>query len=229
MKTQKNFEIGQRWMRSVRGRPWPGNNTTGPSLLPAGTSLWRRAPFLMLVLRADHSRNVCACWRGVFFCVDARTRLRRANATGHFSACLGDTALFHFNSKSKFSKVQSSNLLLPDRFGLPPTARSLSSGFVDENYRASLIPAVMGKRTVQSRGSLATKVDRVPQALCKRGFIKTCACCSPRGGASAVRPILTRKTSLGSVSLAARRCAACFDILDPQLCCQRHDPRANAK
>ena len=33
--TQKRFAIAQRWRRSVRERPWPGNNTTGPSLLPA--------------------------------------------------------------------------------------------------------------------------------------------------------------------------------------------------
>ena len=37
---------------------------------------------------------------------------------------------------------------------------------VEEHNRASLIQAVMRKRKVQSRGSIATKVDRVPQSLC---------------------------------------------------------------
>ena len=64
--------------------------------------------------------------------------------------------------------------------------------------------------------------------LATRGFTKTRACCSLRGGASAVRPTvctLCRRTALGSVSLAARRCAACFDILDPQLRCQVPRPQ----
>ena len=66
-RTQKRFARGQRWRRLVRGRPWPGDDTTGPPLLPAGSCLWRRAPFRQLVVRADHSRNVCACWRAAFF------------------------------------------------------------------------------------------------------------------------------------------------------------------
>ena len=74
---------------------------------------------------------------------------------------------------------------------------------------------------------------RFREALCICGFMKTCACCSLCGGASAVRPMvctLWRKTALGSVGLAARRCTACFDVLEPKLCCHRllrcHDPRA---
>ena len=31
---RKRFAVGQRWKRSVCGRPWHGKNTTGPSLLP---------------------------------------------------------------------------------------------------------------------------------------------------------------------------------------------------
>ena len=33
--TQKRFATAQRWRRSVRGRLWPGKNTSGRSLLPA--------------------------------------------------------------------------------------------------------------------------------------------------------------------------------------------------
>ena len=60
--------------------------------------LWCRAPFRMLVVRADHTCNVCACWRAGFFFVEARACSRRASATGHFSAWLGEVALFHFDS-----------------------------------------------------------------------------------------------------------------------------------
>ena len=67
------------------------------------------AIFRMLVVRAEPSRNICACWRADFFCVEARRRLRRASATGHCSACLGKRP-HHFH-------------LAGD--GLPSTARSL--------------------------------------------------------------------------------------------------------
>ena len=44
-----------------------------------------------------------------------------------------------------------------------------------------------------------------------RGFMKTCACCILRGGASAATPMVykERKTALGSVSLAERDGATC--------------------
>ena len=35
--------------------------------LRSGHCLWRRAPFLNVLVRADHSRSVSACWRAEFF------------------------------------------------------------------------------------------------------------------------------------------------------------------
>ena len=138
---------------------------------------------------------------------------------------------FTFASDGKFGKVQSSNLLLPARFGLPPTARSLSSGFAQ--YRASLVQAVMRKGKLQSRGSIARAVDRLPRSSVHTWVHEDKRVCSLRGGASAATAMvctLFKKTALGFVSLAATRCTACFDIPDPQFRCQRllgcHDPRA---
>ena len=56
------------------------------------------------------------------------------------------------------------------------------------------------------------------------GFMQTCACCILRGVASAVLPMVStfwRKTTLGSVSLAARRCIAYFDMPDLMLSFRR--------
>ena len=63
-----------------------GKNTTEPSLLPAWCCLWRRAPFRMLVVRADQWRNDFACWRVEFF-ASKHARLRRANTTATLYCC----------------------------------------------------------------------------------------------------------------------------------------------
>ena len=100
--------------------------------------------------------------RRVCFCVEARTRSRHLSPR---AISLDKPRFFLLDSDGKFSQVQSSNLLLPARFGLPPTARSLFMRHrVDENNRASLIQAVMRMRQVQSNGSIATTVDRVPRS-----------------------------------------------------------------
>ena len=63
--------------------------------------------------------------RRVFFCVEAR---RACVARALWAISPGYAALFHFDSNGKLSHVQSSNLLLPARFGLPAAFQASSRG-----------------------------------------------------------------------------------------------------
>ena len=56
--TRKRFPRDQHWRRSVRGRPWPGKNTTGPHFSQHEASCGAGRHFRMLVVRLDHSRRV---------------------------------------------------------------------------------------------------------------------------------------------------------------------------
>ena len=101
--------------RSVGGRPWLVirlRAVTSPSMCR------------MLVVRADHSRNVCACWRAEFLRRSTHALAPRQRC-GHSAPRPGQAA-FHTDSDGKPIQVQSSNLLLPARFGLPPAACSFS-------------------------------------------------------------------------------------------------------
>ena len=101
--------------------------------------------------------------RRVFFCVEARTRFASREPHGPFLRISGISRTFFTLTDGKLSQVQSSNLLLPARVGLPTRARSLASGFAwTRTAGASLIQAVTRKRKVQSQGSIATTVDWVP-------------------------------------------------------------------
>ena len=76
--TQKRLARVQFCEGSVRGRPWPGDNTSGRSLLPAWSCLWRRAPFLN-AFGARRPLTLCVCMlaRRISLCVEARTPASR--------------------------------------------------------------------------------------------------------------------------------------------------------
>ena len=103
--TQKRFAIAQRWRRSVRGRPWPGETLGGGHFSQNEAAYGAERPFECL-WRAQTTRAMfCARWRVEFF------------------FCRSTHAL------ASFGRLQRSNLLLPARFGVPPTACGHSSGF----------------------------------------------------------------------------------------------------
>ena len=126
--------------------------------------------------------------------VEARTRLRR---TPHF---------FTLTVTASLAKCEVPILLLQVRFGFLPTARSYSSGFAWTRTTGLLWSRRSCERERFSRaGQLRRQWIGFREALCRRGFMKTSAWGSLRGKVGA----LVRKTALGSIRLAARRCAAC--------------------
>ena len=64
--TQKRFAMGQRWRRSVGGRPWPGNQTTGRHF-------------------SQHVSNACGARRPLAQCL--RVLACRVFASKHARAC----------------------------------------------------------------------------------------------------------------------------------------------
>ena len=212
MKThKKRLATSQRWRRSVRGRPCLAWSACGAErffgcLWCAQTTraMFAHAGAQSIFLASKHARACVA---------------RALRAT---SAHVLDKP--HFITMTATAIVAKCKACRPLHVTMQPASRGRElQGFSD--------PGVMRKRKVQSRRSIATTVR---EALCTRGSVEKSACCNLRGGASAARPMLCtlfRKTALESVSLVARRCTACFDTLDPQLCCQRllrcHDPRQN--
>ena len=94
---------------------------------------------------------------------------------------------------------------------------------VDEHYRASQIQTVMRKRKVQSQGSIATAVDRVPRSsvhdwvhadmrVLQSSWWSFC---------SDAHGVYILKEDGARIGLAARRCTTCFDMPDPKLSFQR--------
>ena len=93
VKTQKLLAIDQRWRRSVRVTPRPGNNTTGPSVLPDEAACGAERLFECLWYVQTTRAMFALAGALSFFGVDAQTLLRRASATGLFCTCLGQAAL----------------------------------------------------------------------------------------------------------------------------------------
>ena len=128
-KTQKRLAIVQVWEGSVRGRPWPGDNTFRAVTFPSVKLPVAQSAIFECFWCAQTTYVVCAhAGAQSFFFASRHARLRRASATGHSAARPGQAAPTS-DSDSKSNQVQSTNLLLPARLGLPPTARCLSSGF----------------------------------------------------------------------------------------------------
>ena len=204
--------------------------TTLRAVTSPSCCLWRRAPFRMLVARADHSRNVCARWHvEFFFFVEARTRLRRASATGHSTARPGQAApppptLTASPAKCRAPTCccQLASACRPLHVAFQAASRGRGrQGFSDPGGRAK-------KRGPGREGQPRRRWTGSREALRTRGPTKTRARRSPRGGAPAATPMVCtslRKTSLGSVSLAARRCTSRPDMPDPRPPRQR-PPRA---
>ena len=93
--------------------------------------------FLKILVRADHSRSVCACRHAEFFLRRSTHTVASPEPNGPFLNISGISRTFFTLTVT----ASLANLLLPARFGLPTRARSLASG--DENYRASLTQAVL--------------------------------------------------------------------------------------
>ena len=94
---------------------------------------------------------------------------------------------------------------------------------VDEHYRASLIQAVMRKRKVQSQGSIATTVDRVPQSLVRWWVHEDMRVLQSAWWrfCSDAHVVYKLKEDGARIGQPGRRCTACFDMPDLKLSCQR--------
>ena len=107
-----------------------------------------------------------------------------ASATCHSAARPGQAAL-----PPTVKASLATNLLLPARFGLPPTARSLSSGFV-WTKTAGLIWAAVRKRKVQVASVIRDDGGPGAATLCAHAGPRRRARRSPRGGAPAATPMV---------------------------------------
>ena len=86
--TQTRFAIAQRWRRSVRGRPWPGNNTNGAVTSPSTKLLVAQSTIFECLWCAQSTHVVCAhAGANRLFFASRHACLRRASATATLYCC----------------------------------------------------------------------------------------------------------------------------------------------
>ena len=124
-----------------------------------GSQERRRASFRMLVVRADHSRNVSTCWRAEFFFASMHARACVARALRAISPDFFTLAVTASSAKCKAPTCCCNALAccpLHVAFQAAPRGRE-PQGFSDPGGHAR-------DKKVQSRGPIATTVDRVSRS-----------------------------------------------------------------